>query len=173
MHPSGCPHRKTGIQPQPFRRLTFSFNFGLGLDAKLAGTRPGGRGPFLLHDKKGPKEACPTAPALHPSGCLHRRAALATARPKGRPLNSPSAQTTRPDFPLRPSLRSAGPRGSLLSRLDSSDAFTLKYSADVFKHGTNSSRRKGYVRETVYVGELLAAFFKKNDGTARAEAALE
>lgn len=29
------------------------------LSLNAAGTRPGGRGPFLLHDKKGPKEACP------------------------------------------------------------------------------------------------------------------
>jgi hypothetical protein len=34
-----------------------------------AGTRPGGRGTFLLHDKKVPKEACPAVSALRASRC--------------------------------------------------------------------------------------------------------
>ena len=75
----------------------------------------------MLHDKKVPKETCPrwrhpdgcAAPALHPSGCLPRRASLAPDYPTGRLLNSPSAQTTKPDFPGRTVLHSADPRGSI------------------------------------------------------------
>ena len=46
----------------------------------IAGSRPGGRGTFLLRGKKVPKETRPAAPAL--------RATLAPHRQPGRPLNS-------------------------------------------------------------------------------------
>ena len=52
--------------------------FWLGAALKTAGSRPGGRGPFFLREKKGPKEARPVAPAL--------RASLAADRRPGRPL---------------------------------------------------------------------------------------
>ena len=72
-----------------------------------AGTRPGGRDTFLLHDKKVPKEACPAAPAL--------RATLAAGGPPGRSLNSLRSDNAT-GLPPANLPRSAGQRGMKSAR---------------------------------------------------------
>ena len=43
-------------------RRSASADFQAFLHQRDAGSRPGGRDTFLLHDKKVPKEACPASP---------------------------------------------------------------------------------------------------------------
>jgi len=54
------------------RRVTIADYWGRALN-QPAGTRPGRRGTFLLHDKKVPKETCPAAPALRAEGSPESR----------------------------------------------------------------------------------------------------
>jgi len=82
----------------------------------FAGTRPGGRDTFLLHDKKVSKEACPASPALRAEGSPESRP-FAWRKAKQLALRNP-ALTPRCERPAGPVAKLAGPNAAVVGQRD-------------------------------------------------------
>jgi hypothetical protein len=81
-----------------------------------AGSRPGRRGTFLLHDRKVPKEACPASPALRAEGSPESRP---FARRSAKPLAERNpALTPRCGRPAGPVAKLAGQKAAVVGQRD-------------------------------------------------------
>ena len=130
----------------------------------LAGSRPGGRGTFLLRGKKVPKETRPAAPAL--------RASLATDYRAGRPLNSlrsdKAAGPPRPDSP--PLGRAEGTKRRFATLKRQSDLPDLRLQCSVNGHWSwSDGGRVPAIKSHSLVGEIGEMNVSSNPDSRRSQ----